>query len=657
MRHRLLACGFEAAALLATVFAPMFAGAPDIVLYASDVTTMRGNWARVGGADAAGGQYLASVDKGWAAISAPLAVPTDFFEATFVANANTAYHVWLRLRASGDSKWNDSVWVQFSDARDANGALVAAIGSTSGLLVNLENCYGCGTAGWGWQDKAYWANPAATVRFATTGSRTLRVQTREDGVQVDQIVLSASTFLTSAPGQVANDRTIIARPAAGVAGSQPFQGTPAAIPGRIAAQDFDEGGEGVAYHDTAAGNSGGAYRSTDVDLEPSTDGGNDVGWIAAGEWLNYTVNVEAAGAYRVIFRVASLGPGGTFHLEMNGTDVSGPLTIPATGSWQAWQSVTAAVTLSAGRQIARLVMDSAGSSGAVGNITSMEFTPTPSAPPYTGTAAPIPGKIAAANFDNGGEGVAFHDATPGNAGGAYRATNVDLEASSDGGYDIGWIDPGEWVNYTVNVASAGSYTAQLRVASPNGGGALHIGFNGPSNVWTAVAVPATGSWRTWTTVTVPVTLGAGQQLMTLLFDTGGFNIASVNVTRTPASPPALAPPPPPPAPTPPATSSLRVMTWNIQSGNSLSHTYVLPSQVQFMVAQRADVVILQEVSIYNEDQPTKFRTLLQQATGQTWYASWAPACSSGGCLGNMILSRIPMVDTQMVGSGRMCMCM
>src|SRR5437870_9903633 len=217
MRHRLLACGFEAASRLATVFAPMFAGAPDIVLYASDVTTMRGNWARVGGADAAGGQYLASVDKGWAAISAPLAVPTDFFEATFVANANTAYHVWLRLRASGDSKWNDSVWVQFSDARDANGALVAAIGSTSGLLVNLENCYGCGTAGWGWQDKAYWANPAATVRFATTGSRTLRVQTREDGVQVDQIVLSASTFLTSAPGQVANDRTIIARPAAGVA--------------------------------------------------------------------------------------------------------------------------------------------------------------------------------------------------------------------------------------------------------------------------------------------------------------------------------------------------------------------------------------------------------------------------------------------------------
>ena len=45
----------------------------------------------------------------------------------------------------------------------------------------------------------------------------------------------------------------------------------------------------------------------------------------------------------------------------------------------------------------------------------------------------------------------------------------------------GWIAAGEWLNYTVSVAAAGSYTAQLKVASP-GGGAMHLGFNGPSNV-------------------------------------------------------------------------------------------------------------------------------------------------------------------------------
>src|SRR5690348_17024686 len=94
--------------------------------------------------------------------------------------------------------------------------------------------------------------------------------------------------------------------------------------------------------------------------------------------------------------------------------------------------------------------------------------------PYSGTPVPLPGTIQAANFDNGGEGVAYHDSTSGNTGGAYRATDVDLEASSEGGYDVGWIAAGEWMNYTVSVAAAGTYTATLRVASPTGG-SLHIG--------------------------------------------------------------------------------------------------------------------------------------------------------------------------------------
>src|ERR1051326_8635029 len=68
-------------------------------------------------------------------------------------------------------------------------------------------------------------------------------------------------------------------------------------------------------------------------------------------------------------------------------------------------------------------------------------------------------------------------------------------------------------------AGAGSYTATIRIASPNGGGSLHIGFNGPSNVWKTVSIPKTGGWQAWTDVVVPVTLGAGVQQMTLLFDT------------------------------------------------------------------------------------------------------------------------------------------
>src|SRR5262249_50677044 len=149
--------------------------------------------------------------------------------------------------------------------------------------------------------------------------------------------------------------------------STPFSGSPAAIPGTIQAENFDNGGEGAAYHDSTAGNSGGAYRSTDVDLEPSSGGGYDVGWATPGGWLQYPVNGGSPGNYSVAVRVASTGQGGSFHLEMNGVNVTGTLVIPDTGGWQSYQTLTSTVTLNAGTQTARLVMDSNGAI-AVGNF-------------------------------------------------------------------------------------------------------------------------------------------------------------------------------------------------------------------------------------------------------------------------------------------------
>src|SRR5207245_3721236 len=123
------------------------------------------------------------------------------------------------------------------------------------------------------------------------------------------------------------------------------------------------------------------------------EGGFDVGWIAAGEWLQYTVIVASAGSYRVDFRVACAGAGGRFHLEMNGNDVSGPVAVPNTGGWQSWQTMSIVTTLSAGQQTARLVMDSAGALAAVGNIEWIRFTPAAASTPHSGTPALIPGTI------------------------------------------------------------------------------------------------------------------------------------------------------------------------------------------------------------------------------------------------------------------------
>ena len=180
------------------------AAAPEIVLYASDVTTLQGHWAKASTSSGAGGQMLSTTNTGWASVNSPLASPSHFFEAPFSAVAGTPYHVWLRVRGTSDSKWNESVWVQFSDATNTSGAAVYRIGTSSALLDNLENCNSCGISGWGWQDGAYWLTQATTLRFTSSGSHTLRIQTREDGVELDQVVLSPSTYLTARPGSLSN---------------------------------------------------------------------------------------------------------------------------------------------------------------------------------------------------------------------------------------------------------------------------------------------------------------------------------------------------------------------------------------------------------------------------------------------------------------------
>src|SRR5262245_50647691 len=119
MSKRALAGAWVTCVLL-SMHSPAFAAtsSTDIVLRATDASNLHGNWTRASDPTSADQQRLTSVDNGWSTTDTPLASPSDYFEMTFAAPANTAYHVWLRLRAGANSKWNDSVWVQFSDAVD-----------------------------------------------------------------------------------------------------------------------------------------------------------------------------------------------------------------------------------------------------------------------------------------------------------------------------------------------------------------------------------------------------------------------------------------------------------------------------------------------------------------------------------------------------------
>ncbi|HXB11964.1 MAG TPA: carbohydrate-binding protein, partial [Bacteroidia bacterium] len=122
----------------------------------------------------------------------------------------------------------------------------------------------------------------------------------------------------------------------------PYGGTPWPIPGTIQAENYDNGGQGVAYNDSDPTNDGGQYRTTEgVDVETCTDtgGGYDVGYTAAGEWENYTVNVNTAGVYTLQARVASNSAGNSLHVEMDGVNISGSISVPNTGGFQTWQTV------------------------------------------------------------------------------------------------------------------------------------------------------------------------------------------------------------------------------------------------------------------------------------------------------------------------------
>jgi hypothetical protein len=138
--------------------------------------------------------------------------PVNYFELTFDAEANRAYRLWIRGIADRDFWGNDSVHVQFSDSTDASDAPRWRIGSTSSTEVNLEDCSGCGLRGWGWQDNGWGVGVSGPlIKFASTGSHVIRVTTREDGFSIDQIVLSSSRYLSSAPGALKNDTTILAK--------------------------------------------------------------------------------------------------------------------------------------------------------------------------------------------------------------------------------------------------------------------------------------------------------------------------------------------------------------------------------------------------------------------------------------------------------------
>ena len=454
----------------------------------------------------------------------------------------------------------------------------------------------------------------------------------------------------------------------------PFTGTPFVVPGRFEAEDFDKGGEGVAYHDNVPGNAGGLYRPTeDVDIVAAPyAGGYVINNFETGEWMEYTINVTSAGTYTIEALVSSEYPAGTskFHVSIDDVDKTGVISVPNTGFWSTFQWVgKSGISLTGGQHVLRLTSDvqyfnvdalrltldapsadttppsvsitaptngmtvantipvTANASDNVGvvgvqflldnaplgaedttapysvswntttstngshtltakardaagnsntsapvNVTVSNTPPVQQETPYYGTPFTIPGTFNAVDFDKGGEGVAYHDITPGNQGGQYRLSEaVDIiPGPTAGTYVVNNFENGEWLQYTINVTASGTYKIELLNSSEyNNTAQFHLSIDGVDKTGPVIS-PKTGNWKnfTWMVAKDGVSLSAGQHILRVTTDVAYFNFESIRVTQTSTAPAA------PAAPTQPAgdTMAPTVSITGPQSGVNVSGT-------------------------------------------------------------------------------------
>lgn len=138
----------------------------------------------------------------------------------------------------------------------------------------------------------------------------------------------------------------------------PYQGVMATIPGKIEAENFDEGGEGYAYHDEEEENQGAGTRLDEgVDVK-SEDGRTCLGWTVKGEWLEYTVDVKETSQYKYTVFATTDNNNAAFHFEVDGEAITKTKVVGSTGDWSSYKEVTGVTKeLTEGKHVIRLVID------------------------------------------------------------------------------------------------------------------------------------------------------------------------------------------------------------------------------------------------------------------------------------------------------------
>ncbi len=151
--------------------------------------------------------------------------------------------------------------------------------------------------------------------------------------------------------------------------------------------------------------------------------------------------------------------------------------------------------------------------------------------PYSGVIN-IPGTIQAENYDNGGEGVSYHDVTSGNTGNTYRNDNVDLGTIEGGGYCTGWSSDGEWQEYTINVANSGNYNFEFIYSSGKVGAKIGAEIIGGNMLISSFDLPQTqNGWIDYDPLSKDnIFLSSGTAVLRINTVKSGFNLDKINIT-------------------------------------------------------------------------------------------------------------------------------
>jgi hypothetical protein len=227
----------------------------------------------------------------------------------------------------------------------------------------------------------------------------------------------------------------------------------------------------------------------------SSEGTLNVGWVDVGDRMDYTVNVITAGTSTIELRVA--GYGGQLKLKNSSGAVLTTVNVPSTGGWQTWTTVRATAILPEGQQTIRVYASQAG-----WNLNWWSFT--------TPTSDTTTNRIEAEDYST------------------MYGINTE-NSSSEGSLNVNYVNVGDWLDYTVNVSTAGTSTIKLRVAGY--GGQIHL-KNRSGTVLTTVNVPSTGGWQNWTTVGATATLPEGQQTIRIYASQAGWNLNWWSFTTT-----------------------------------------------------------------------------------------------------------------------------